>query len=235
MIINIRGANGAGKTTVVRRVMESYSVSTPKFVDGRNRPIGYVCDGPDRHAGAHLQRLFVPGSYENPTGGCDTIREIETIFDLVRTYADAGMSVLFEGIIAQHSKTRLNDLWRAHRDLVVIVLDTSREACVQAVRDRRVAKGDDRPLDPSNVEKEYRGVHSGKNALRSLGMRVEELDRENAVARCVELLRGPITATADPASLIIPDEIREADDDCSRVGRMYGADRDYSGEPPTGE
>lgn len=178
MIINVRGANGSGKSTVVRRVLESFQRET-KFVPGRARPIGYQCvNGP-----------YVVGTYENVTGGCDTIPSIEMIFEIVKLQADAGRDVLYEGILAQHSATRLMELNRVH-PVTVVVLTTSQEDCVQAVRDRRAARGEEKPLDPTNVVKEYQSVISSTRRLKSAGVEIIHLDREAAFEFCLRSLKG---------------------------------------------
>lgn len=185
MIINVRGANGSGKSTVVRRVMEAFQVRDPIHTLGRSRPLGYVCGSVDSSS----PRVFVPGSYETPTGGCDTISQIQVIYDLVKTYADvAGINVLFEGILAQHSATRLREVASKHETFAV-VLTTPLSTCVESVRARRLERGDDRPFDPKNVEKEYKSVLSSTRALRAAGgLTIVEASRDEALAFCIEKL-----------------------------------------------
>jgi hypothetical protein len=186
MIIQVRGANGAGKTTVVRRVMDQLGQARPISAPKRTRPIGYVFDQWPRG-------VFVPGSYENPTGGCDTISSIETIFDLVSMYAEEGLHVLFEGIVAQHSATRLLGVWKKFRernvDTEVIVLKTDLGSCIASVVARRQAKGNFEPFDPENVEKEWRGVQSARKRLIGDGMKIVDLDRDEAPTYILERLR----------------------------------------------
>lgn len=182
-IINIRGTHGSGKSTVVRRVLDLYENTSPVEIPSRSRPLGYRCSR------AGMQNLYVPGHYETPTGGCDTISSIETIFGSVVTAAESGSSVLFEGIVAQHSAGRLIEL-HAKMPVVVIVLSTSRDECVESVRARRASRGDDREFDPKNVIKEYNSVVSSTKRLRRDGMSsaIMELSREDAFQYCVNAL-----------------------------------------------
>lgn len=174
MIINVRGTHGSGKTTVVRRIMESYEVCNPLFIEGRKRPIAYRCED------KHLKNVMVLGSYENTTGGCDTISQIEMIFDLALTYADAGYNVLFEGIVAQHSATRLLELNKKH-PVDVIILTTPMEVAIESVKSRRAERGADvENFDPKNVIKEYKSVLSSTRNLESKGMKMHKLGREEA-------------------------------------------------------
>lgn len=173
-VISVRGTHGSGKSTLVRRVLGLYGeAARPVLIYGRTRPIAYRCAETET-----LLPCFVPGHYETPTGGCDTVSDIATIFDLVKTAADGGVLVVFEGIVAQHSASRLIELSRLH-SVRVLVLSTPSEDCVAAVRDRRAARGADvMEFDPKNVLKEYKSVLSSTKRLRSEGLVVEDVDRE---------------------------------------------------------
>lgn len=186
MIIQVRGANGSGKSTLVRRVLDGYSIKLETMRPSRGgrppRPLYYSCVDP------HREPVTILGSYLNPTGGCDTIPDVETVFALADTLGEGGANVLFEGILAQHSATRVLSLRDHGHDVRLIALTTPLEECVASVRKRREERGDDRPLDPTNVEKEWRGVQSAARRLRGDGVSVEHLDREAAYARVIELL-----------------------------------------------
>lgn len=189
MIINIRGSHGSGKSTLVRNVRDLYDEVTPMMIPKRQRPLGYSC----RSSTDRLPPLFVVGSYETPTGGCDTIGSIEQIFDLVTTMADRG-HVLFEGIVAQHSAGRLLDVAMARPGSVtVIALNTPAEICVSSVEARRAERGQLEPLDPKNVLKEHKSVLSSTARLRRDGLPVLEMSRYDAFTHVVHLL-----VTADP-------------------------------------
>jgi hypothetical protein len=172
MIINVRGTHGSGKTTLVKRVRDSYTTVTPWMVDGRKRPFGYHLRSDT------LSPLTILGSYENATGGCDTISEIEVMFDAIKTLADGGQNVLFEGIVAQHSSGRLMDLHKIH-PVDVIVLQTTLEVAIESVKVRRAERGADvENFDPKNVIKEYKSVLSSTKTLIGRGAVIHKLDRE---------------------------------------------------------
>lgn len=122
--------------------------------------------------------LVVAGAYENKCGGCDTIPEVAEAFDFVKRWAGEGnTNVLFEGILVQHSLSRALELHRLHQ-LVVVGLSVHVDVCVESVRQRRAERGDDRPFDPKNVIREWKGYHSGLRSLRANGVTVIETDRE---------------------------------------------------------
>lgn len=185
MIVNVRGANGSGKSTCVRRVLDLHETREEIRVDGRARPLGYSCTS----LRPGCEKLLIPGAYETPTGGCDTISSADLIYSMVLESARGGADVLFEGIVAQHNTTRLLEI---HREIPVLVirLATTEDECVEGVRQRRAARGDDREFDPKNVRKEYRSVLSSERRLLNNGVTVHVLSREDAFETCAALLRG---------------------------------------------
>ena len=185
-IVNIRGANGSGKSTVVRRILEFYGEGTVEAFTppGRKRPLYYTCER------VGYVPLKILGGYETPTGGCDTILDVSVVFDLAKTFADAGFDVLYEGILAQHSAPRLLELHKAY-NVTVIVLTTPIEDCVESVRQRRRDRGDERELDPTNVQKEFKSVLSSTRRLQGEGVKILKLDREAAFAQVKAILEDP--------------------------------------------
>jgi len=181
MIINLRGTHGSGKSTIVRKVMEKGEFQ-PHFVEGRKRPLAYY---------DHLKTLFIPGHYEKDCGGCDTILEVEHVFDIVKNAAGQGWSVLFEGILAQHSAPRLIEVAKLFPPVIVIILTTPLEACVKSVLERRAASGNDKPLNQDNIRREFRSVESAARRLRGEGLDVRSLSRNEAFDLCLKELYGP--------------------------------------------
>jgi hypothetical protein len=177
MIINIRGTHGSGKSTIVRKIRDSRTYE-PITIDGRARPLGYQCSG----------KLFIPGSYENPCGGCDTIPRVELVYELVAGYAEKGWHVLFEGILAQHTATRVIALHRQF-PLIAVVLTTPVSECIISTLARRTESGNEKPFNPANLEREAKGVLSAAKRLKSNGVNVKELSRQDAEALCAELLQ----------------------------------------------
>lgn len=187
MIVSIRGTHGAGKSVVVRRVKELYTSVVPSFEEGRKQPTRYACSG------GGLVPLTIMGHYETPAGGCDTIKSMDKIFDPILAAASAGENVLFEGIVAQNSIHRLLEV-NEICPVDVVVLTTPLEMAIDAVEDRRIAKGNYDPLNPENTIREFKSVISSTKRLREFGVRVHELDRESAFQWVVAALREPACA-----------------------------------------
>jgi GTPase SAR1 family protein len=185
VIITIRGTHGSGKTTVVRRFINSFPEERRRrvLVPGRKRPLSVVVTNE-----AGVQTL-IPGHYDedSPSGGCDTITgSAEMIYGIIEDALDEGMNVLYEGIVAQHNTTRLIEVCEDY-PADIIALSTPIEACVEAVLDRRRARGADVDnFDPKNVIREHKTVESSLRRLVNHGIEVLRLGREEALTFCLE-------------------------------------------------
>src|SRR5690606_34634055 len=97
MLINLRGTNGSGKSTIIRRLFEQYNP--------RQR---YGCLGLPRAEANELRvprvakPVYILGPYSTPTGGCDSIQPYDLILELMEKYAARG-HVIFEGVLISSS------------------------------------------------------------------------------------------------------------------------------------
>lgn len=189
-ILNLRGTSGAGKTHIVRRLMEQYATKTAHHIPGRKQPIGYTFSGytGDR---AHLTAppLFVAGHYEGGEGGCggcDNLSQgLDYIYDLIREHANQGEDVVYEGLIVASDWRRCAALAKEHR-VLVIGLTTPLRSCLESVQSRRdkraAAKGlVAEPLNPKNTEAKYKALLSQQKYFRQEKMDFRLLDRNEAL------------------------------------------------------
>lgn len=139
MIINIRGTSGSGKSTLVRAVMGLYDSRVAVKEAGRRRPAGYLCS---RVQG---NRLAVPGHYETPCGGCDTIKKQPQIQAQVRQAHLCGCDVLYEGLLSSEESGRTIEMIRDGLPLTVFLLNTPVDVCIERINARRRAKKPDAP------------------------------------------------------------------------------------------
>lgn len=192
MIINLRGTSGSGKSTIVRAVMAKYPTVEKAFLSGRKQPIGYFCTRPDGTS------LWVVGHYESPCGGCDTISvpgTIDFIYDVVKSHDDLGHDVLYEGLIVESDVKRLISVAKGDtvsrippRPTIVIALTTPVELCLEGIRNRREARGDDRPLNPHNTVERIPQIKSRMSKLIDAGVDARWLSREDALATVMGVL-----------------------------------------------
>lgn len=184
MIINIRGTSGSGKSHLIRAIMALYARPTKIFdrsipegkTKPRKQPIGYICGG-DKG-----RMLAVVGHYETPCGGCDTIPNMERIFELVRLAHSEGSHVLFEGLLISADIKRTLALHDDGLPLKVIALETELEACLAGVNDRRMKRMGNKytPVPSKNTESKFKGVKSSMRKLQANGVDARWCDRAGA-------------------------------------------------------
>jgi len=132
-VISIRGSNGAGKTWVAKRVMEHAAEDFIKTATATNGVL------------LNVYKTFVTlGKYDRPTGGCDTIKTPQMVWDAVVEAAEY-TNVLYEGVIVGNVyeptiilNARLKTLGAR---LVPICLNTPFDQCVANVNARRAVEG----------------------------------------------------------------------------------------------
>lgn len=164
-IVNIRGCNGSGKTTIVRRFLDRL----PSVALGGKpeKPAGYCVSA---EAWGLRLPVYVVGSYENACGGTDGIKTQEEIVDRVQR-AHAHGHVLVEGLLMSKSSDN-GTTAPALRELGAIFafLDTPWEVCLQRVLERRTQAGNDKPFDPEKTMRyAYRQCHRSAELLTAAG------------------------------------------------------------------
>lgn len=184
MIVNVRGTNGAGKSTVVKDIMKPH----------RAFPI-YGALGPKRPEANKLldlprfgKPIYVLGPYLTPAGGADCIQPYERIPELIRKYAVQG-HVIFEGIIISCAIGTVGLCLEEYgKDSVVAYLDTSLEECLKAVNERRETRGLERePL--KHVEAHYHAIRSVRDRMLEIDkVKVIDISRETGADIIMELL-----------------------------------------------
>lgn len=191
MILTIRGTSGSGKSTIVRDIMDCYDYKEPIFREGRRRPIGYKMT-----MGDETTHLFVPGHYETPCGGCDTITKLDDVFKLVRQASDQGDNVLYEGLLVSAENIRTGALIEEGYDLKIFRLTTPIPLCLSGVNARRQERLKERytPVNPRNTKLKDRAVTNSCNKMEKMGAEVNWLSREDSYYRIRErLFEGSLT------------------------------------------
>jgi ABC-type dipeptide/oligopeptide/nickel transport system ATPase component len=182
--INIRGTSGAGKSHLVRSIMALYDTAEPTYTEGRKKPYYTHLS----HRDMAVPQLCVPGHYETPCGGCDTIKTGQEVWAIVLRSIEAGHNCLFEGIMPQDWKIERVEQLAGLTELHIIQLNTPIELCLEAVRGRRAARGNEKPLSPKNTVSRARNVEARIRELRRRGIACHTVDRDGAFALCRTLL-----------------------------------------------
>lgn len=165
MIINIRGCNGSGKTTVVRELMAQGEFSPIYQGENRRGPIlvGYAGTVPK------VGSVAIVGKYDNTCGGCDSIKSQDEIVARVRDFHGRANHVVFEGVIVSDCYGRYAALSRELPPMLLAWLNTPLDVCLRRVQNRRVARGDSWDgFNPDLVEQKW------NNARRQYAKAVSE-------------------------------------------------------------
>ncbi len=189
--INIRGTGGSGKSTLVKKIVELYPDRAPFMKEGRKRTWFTLHLPEDKR----LKGLVVPGHYDTACGGCDTLKTVDEVYDIVRKNVlgdENPTNALYEGIMVMDDVTRAvklhQDLEKQGGRLVVVSLTTSIEDCLAGIRARKEARGDTKPLNEKNTRDRMKRQESSLHRLKQAGVPLEKLSRDDAFNRIRELL-----------------------------------------------
>lgn len=173
MIIKIHGTSGAGKTTVVRNLMDEATQITPQ--GPVKRPEAYKLDMPG------LRRpVYVLGPYENTCGGMDGVTSVSAQIELIHKYAELG-HVIYEGLLLSTYYGSLGmAVERYGNDHVWAFLDTPIDVCIERVKARRLAAGNTKPLNERNTREREKPINSLKSKLSRRGAKVITLNYDNS-------------------------------------------------------
>lgn len=164
-IVNIRGCNGSGKTTIVRRFLTK--LPTEPLGGKPGRPAGYRVDAVTW--GLQLP-VFVVGSYENTCGGADGIKTQEEIAERVVRAHEHG-HVLVEGLLMSKSSDggHVAPILKQH-GAIFAFLDTPWDTCLERVLARRAEAGNEKPFDPEKTMRTaYEQCHRSYELLSEAG------------------------------------------------------------------
>lgn len=194
MIINVRGTSGSGKTTAVRNILRGGVKTTVRERNSR-AILGYILER------RFARPTFIVGPYEGEgSGGCDALssRDLAKVFSEVQYWHDHGFHVIFEGLLISRSKGRVLELCKAvgYHNLHILHLQTPLEDCLEGIRQRRMRRGNMRPVNRTRTEETYNRVWQIDRGLHQLGVRVSYILRED-VPHCALSLLGDFNAGSE--------------------------------------
>lgn len=188
MIITIRGTSGSGKSTLARRIMAHYPYGEPAWLPKRKQPLSYALKRVDSDNVQTHRTLRVLGHYASVTGGGDTLDGLDMISGLVQDAHDWGEDVLYEGLVVSSDFLRVEAMHRAGLPVAVIGLSTPLDLCIESVKVRRAAAGNDKELSTKATEDKHRAVELMMARFQKAGVPTHVLDREAAYLKACELL-----------------------------------------------
>lgn len=175
MIINLRGTNGSGKSTVAR-AFPGEEIALVAF----ETKVGKL-----RHVIGTYSRehdLLVVGSYRTECGGCDGIPTQDLVCTAVTEAVDLAKHVLFEGVIVSTIYERYQKLSLRLRGMTWAYLDTPIELCLARI----AARNGDKPIKEELVRNKVGAIESTQRRALVAGERVEIVDH----TRAVEMVKG---------------------------------------------
>jgi thymidylate kinase len=183
MIISIRGTHGSGKSTIVKELLNKFDAE-PLMVPNEKKPQGYVMKTP-------WGQLRAVGSYETACGGCDAIQPYDLIWPRIELYAEHG-HVIFEGALVSSSYGNIGRASEKYgSDFVFAFLNTPLGVCLERIKKRRAAKGNNKPLDPKNTQVKYDNVARSRIKMEGeLGRRCITLDYRKPIPTILGLLKN---------------------------------------------
>jgi hypothetical protein len=189
MIVNLRGTHGSGKSTVVAKILAKYDhepLESEQKRSGLKTLVYSVMLRPRQAAG---ERLIVIGNYDTACGGCDGIQPYDRIWPLVDRYGTLGYNVLFEGALVSSSYGNIGRASEPYGDnFVFAFMDTPLDVCLLRIKARRLAKGNEKPLDPTNTEFKFHAVAKSRIKMEGeLGRRCVTINHLTPVRDTLKL------------------------------------------------
>lgn len=185
MIISLRGTNSSGKTTVVRNLLAKFEPKPIYGMVGPRKPEAYELV---RKRG---KPIYVLGPYDDtPTSGVDVISTagLDCVTELCEKYRPKG-HVIMEGILVSSNFGSVGEyLVQYKSELIIAILDTSLEQCVEALKKRQILAGSG-PAEVKHIGAHYKRIHgSTRKRFEEYGVRVEMVSRENGAEKILSWL-----------------------------------------------
>lgn len=182
MIINIRGTHGSGKSTTIKNMLTLYKAQ-PESVNHKGKALHYQMTISGKPA-------YAVGNYDKACGGCDSIQPYSLIWPEVVRLAALG-HVLFEGALVSSSYGNIGRASETYGDQFIFAfLNTPLSVCLARIQQRRLDRGDHRPLNPKNTEGKFNSIHKSIEKIRALQRRVVILDHQHPENQILELLNN---------------------------------------------
>lgn len=184
IILRIAGTFGSGKTTAMRGF---FNYPHTVLMSGK-KIAGYQVDA---SSAGITQPIFVVGKYDNTCGGTDAIKTQAEIAEKILKAHPHG-HVLYEGALVSASGLAGQVTQAIHPTGcdVYAFLDTPQDLCVERVKGRRLAAGNDKEFDPKNLIDKFESVVNCYKNLRKEGSYdVRLIDHTDPHPALVEIIK----------------------------------------------
>jgi len=135
--------------------------------------------------------VFFIGKYDSVCGGMDTVPTQADCSTLIHRAYDHG-HVVCEGLLASGVGPKATlpaaCIAAAGPNAWFLCLDTPLEVCIERVKQRRAARGDDRPFNPANTQAKWEQTRRAYELLEEGGANVRWLPYETAYEKVRAIL-----------------------------------------------
>lgn len=186
VIVNIRGTSGSGKSTVALEFLNKFANEELTGKDGKIT--GYRVN--TEKAGLKYD-LFILGRYTTQCGGLDMYPNQATAGERAVKAWESGGHVLAEGLLASAAgpKGTFPAAIQSTGAACFAVLDTPLDVCIERVRARRIAKGNEKPFNDKNTRYKHKQVLSAAKLLKKHDCDVRFIDHTNAFEEIMNIFR----------------------------------------------
>ena len=184
VILRVAGTFGSGKTTAMRSFFEYPN----QVLMSGGRIAGYRVDA--SQVGVQ-QPIFIVGKYDNTCGGTDAIKTQAEIAEKILKAHPLG-HVLYEGALVSASGLAGQVTQAVHPTGcdVYAFLDTPQELCIERVKGRRLAAGNEKEFNPANLIDKFESVvNCYKNLRKAGGYDVRLIDHRDPHPALLEIIR----------------------------------------------
>ena len=185
IVVQLRGTSGSGKSTAMRTVMDSAQWNSV-IVSGRKKPLYYTSTEPG------MPTTAVLGHYESPCGGCDTIGSARAVYDLIikiDTLTPDVRVILCEGLLLSEDVKWTTLLKSSGFDVRCLFLVTPVEQCIDWIKGRRKAAGNEKPLSESNTRNRVGVIERARTKLEAAGVKCRRCSARQAPGIVLNWLR----------------------------------------------
>jgi GNAT superfamily N-acetyltransferase len=182
-IINLRGTNGSGKSTIVQELMEHFGIAKILRRKENDRIWAYRLKS--------KRPLYILGRYDTACGGCDVFQNLDMVVDGIRKLSKKG-DVIFEGILISGGSGRWVALQHElkHTHMIFGILDTPLEKCINRVLRRRKKKGNKKPFNSKNLTEKWKSTIGCGKLLEREWMDVRPLHYKTATRTVLQWLKA---------------------------------------------
>jgi len=183
MIVQIRGTSGAGKSTVMKSVMEKLGEFEPRYFKGRKNPVWYL-----RPSLEGTRPIVVLSHYESPCAGCDVLGSSRIVYEILEMLDLRKYDILCEGLMLSEDVKWTSKLTETITHLYYLTTDI--EVCIDRIKKRREEKGNDKPLDEGNTRRRFGVIERTRTKFEFTPVHCYRVSQNQATKKIVRRLLG---------------------------------------------